>query len=63
MSIEIKNQEAIDKMRVAGQLAASVLDMIRPRIREVRKAYGGGREVRGNHMAKKLCGVVMIIQN
>jgi len=23
----------------------------------------GGRELRGNRMAKKLCGVVMIIQN
>ena len=23
--------------------------------------YGGGRELRGKHMAKKLCGVVMII--
>ena len=32
MSIEIKNQEAIDKMRVAGQLAASVLDMIGPHV-------------------------------
>ena len=33
MSIEIKNQEAIDKMRVAGQLAASVLDMIGPHVK------------------------------
>jgi len=33
VSIEIKNQEAIDKMRVAGQLAASVLDMIGPHVK------------------------------
>jgi hypothetical protein len=27
------------------------------------EAYGRGRDLRGNRMAKKLCGVVMIIQN
>lgn len=34
MSISIKSPEDIEKMRVAGRLAAEVLDMIRPHVRE-----------------------------
>ena len=30
MSVSIKTEEEIDKMRVAGRLAADVLDMIEP---------------------------------
>ncbi|WP_295408839.1 type I methionyl aminopeptidase [uncultured Thiocystis sp.] len=32
MSVQIKTPEAIDKMRVAGRLAADVLDMIEPHV-------------------------------
>jgi len=39
VSIEIKNQAAIDKMRVAGQLAASVLDMIGPHVKAGDSTY------------------------
>ncbi|NJN45193.1 MAG: type I methionyl aminopeptidase [Candidatus Competibacteraceae bacterium] len=34
MSITIKTPEAIEKMRIAGRLAADVLHMIRPHVRE-----------------------------
>jgi methionyl aminopeptidase len=34
MSIKIKNAEEIEKMRVAGQLAADVLEMIEPHVKE-----------------------------
>jgi methionyl aminopeptidase len=32
MSVEIKNQQEIEKMRIAGQLAGEVLQMIRPHV-------------------------------
>ena len=33
MGINIKNQEDIEKMRIAGQLAADVLEMIEPHVK------------------------------
>ena len=32
MSVQIKTPEAIERMRVAGRLAADVLDMIEPHV-------------------------------
>ena len=32
MSITIKNESEIDKMRIAGKLAAEVLEMIEPHV-------------------------------
>ena len=34
MAIKIKSQEEIEKMRIAGKLAADVLEMIAPHVKE-----------------------------